>query len=458
MRGGGGTVALIAALRFTPAVHPTRRTLAAAALGTALAVIPVAISPDLWVIWIAAWAAFFGALLVDVLRLPALADLEARLEVPTAIFMGEESTLSLHLRWNDVSDLKPIGVELMVSVEGHMTPPPPVTRALSSKPTVLELPLRATRRGRSRIEGVWLRWSGPLGLMQRTGVIPFERDVDATPNLRAVRQLAASFASRNELRQGMRIERFLGDGTEFDSLREFMPGFDRRTIDWKSSARHTRLLSRHHRAERDRQIVIAIDTGHLMAEPLDGLPRLDHAIHAGLLLALMSTRSGDRLGLFAFGDRPVAFTEPRAGMAAFTSALEVASGLEYGASESNYTLGLTHLMQRLNRRSLVIVMTDFTDSITAELMVENLQRLANRHLVLFVSLRDPLLDRLVARRPDDLIQLQGAVVADSLLREREVVLQRLRQRGIHCLDANPSEVGMSLINRYLDIKRRELIG
>ncbi|HRE89567.1 MAG TPA: DUF58 domain-containing protein, partial [Myxococcota bacterium] len=322
----------------------------------------------------------------------------------------------------------------------------------------VSLPLTASRRGRTRLEGLWLRWSGPLGLIQRSGFVPLDREVDATPNLRAVRQLAARFASRNELRQGLRIERFLGDGTEFDSLREFMPGLDRRSIDWKSSARHTKLLARHHRAERDRQIVIAIDTGHLMAEPLDGLPRLDHAIHAGLLLALMSTRSGDRVGLYAFGDRPRAFTEPRAGMAAFTSTLEVAAGLEYGESETNFTLGLTHLMQRLTRRSLVIVMTDFTDSITAELMVENLQRLANRHLVLFVSLRDPLLDRLVAARPDDLVKLQGAVVADSLIREREVVLQRLRLRGIHCLDASPAEVGMALINRYLDIKRRELIG
>lgn len=439
-------------------MHPTRRALAIAALGTALAVLPIALSPDLWVLWLIAWAAFFIAILLDILRLPALADLELRAELPSTIYMGEPSPLRLHLKWADVPEDRPVLAELALSLEGPIAAPPNAHRPLSSRPDTLDLPLTPRRRGRSRLEGLHLRWSGPLGLMQRSGFIPLRREVDATPNLRAVRQLAARFASRNELRHGLRIERFLGDGTEFDSLREFMPGLDRRSIDWKSSARHTKLLARHHRAERDRQIVVAIDTGHLMAEPLDGLPRLDHAIHAGLLLALMSTRSGDRVGLYAFGDRPRAFTEPRAGMAAFTSTLEVAAGLEYGESETNFTLGLTHLMQRLTRRSLVIVMTDFTDSITAELMVENLQRLANRHLVLFVSLRDPLLDRLVAERPDDLVKLQSAVVADSLIREREVVLQRLRLRGIHCLDASPAEVGMSLINRYLDIKRRELIG
>lgn len=439
-------------------MHPTRRALAIAALGTALAVFPIAVSPDLWILWLGAWTALFIALLVDLLRLPALADLELRSELPATIYMGEASLLRLHLAWAEVPVERPVEVELLLSFEGPLAVPPVAPHRLSARPTAVSIPITPRRRGRTRLEGLWLRWSGPLGLMQRSGFVPIAKDVDATPNLRAVRQLAARFASRNELRQGLRIERFLGDGTEFDSLREFMAGLDRRSIDWKSSARHTKLLAREHRAERDRQIVIAIDTGHLMAEPLDGMPRLDHAIHAGLLLALMSTRSGDRVGLYAFGDRPRAFTEPRAGMAAFTSTLEVAAGLEYGESETNFTLGLTHLMQRLTRRSLVIVMTDFTDSITAELMVENLQRLANRHLVLFVSLRDPLLDRLVAARPDDLVKLQSAVVADSLLREREVVLQRLRLRGIHCLDASPTEVGMALINRYLDIKRRELIG
>jgi uncharacterized protein (DUF58 family) len=106
---------------------------------------------------------------------------------------------------------------------------------------------------------------------------------------------------------------------------------------------------------------------------------------------------------------------------------------------------------------LIVVMTDFTDSVTAELMMDNLHRLASRHLVVFVSLRDPLLGDVVNANPDNLVALQRAVVADSFLREREVVLQRLRRRGISCIDANPNEIGMQLLNRYLEIKRREMI-
>ena len=187
------------------------------------------------------------------------------------------------------------------------------------------------------------------------------------------------------------------------------------------------------------------------------LPRLDHAIHAALLLAFFSARAGDRVGLYAFDERPGAFSAPRAGTAAFRALLKVSAGLRYSDAETNFTLGLTDLMQRLTRRSLVVVMTDFTDSVTAELMMDNLTRLAARHLVVFVSLRDPLLGDVVASAPDTLVALQRAVVADSLVREREAVIGRLRRRGILCIDANPSEVGMQLLNRYLEIKRREMI-
>ncbi|MEM6930911.1 MAG: DUF58 domain-containing protein, partial [Myxococcota bacterium] len=256
---------------------------------------------------------------------------------------------------------------------------------------------------------------------------------------------------------GLKVERFAGDGSEFDALREFMTGMDRRTIDWKASARHTKLLAREFRAERNHQIVLAIDTGRLMAEPIAGLPRLDHAVHAALLLAWVSARHGDRTGMFAFADRPGAYAAPRTGTRAVAGLVELAGRLSYGETETNFTLGLTTLLGRLSRRSLVIVLTDFAGPVTAELMVENLQRVARRHLTVFVSLRDPGLDALATAAPHDLTDVDRAVVTDQLIADRELVLQRLERLGVMCLDAAPREVGPALVNRYLDIARRERI-
>jgi len=437
-------------------VHPSRKTLIIVALGIALAVVPVLVASDLWVVWLAAWGVLLLALVLDFIGLARLGDLRLALVPPDTLYMGETSDLGLDFVWDDLPLGRPVDAEIKLDLSPTLAPALPQRVRLGRDTTRVTIPLRPLRRGTAIIESVWLRWSGPLGLIQRTAPVALDRPIDATPNLRAVRQLAARFASQ-EQRSGLRIERYMGDGTEFDSLREFMPGFDRRAIDWKASARHTKLLARDYRAERDRQIVVVVDTGHLMAEPLEGLPRLDHAIHAALLLAFFSARAGDRVGLFAFDERPGAFSAPRSGTAAFRTLLKISAGLRYSDSETNFTLGLTELMQRLTRRSLVVVMTDFTDSVTAELMMDNLSRLASRHLVVFVSLRDPLLANVTAVSPDTLVALQRAVVADSLLREREQVLQRLRRRGILCIDANPNEVGMQLLNRYLEIKRREMV-
>ena len=135
----------------------------------------------------------------------------------------------------------------------------------------------------------------------------------------------------------------------------------------------------------------------------------------------------------------------------------MSSRVGYSEAETNFTLGLTTLAQRLRRRSLIIVLTDFADTVTAELMLENLTRLSRRHLVVFVALRDPDLDRTATAAPSGSLALNRAVVAQDVIRDRDVVLRRLRRMGVIPLDAEPQQIGSGLINSYLDIKRREMI-
>jgi uncharacterized protein (DUF58 family) len=281
--------------------------------------------------------------------------------------------------------------------------------------------------------------------------------IPVLPNARAVRGAALRFFSSRQFLSGLKIERHLGDGSEFEALREHRAGFDGRAIDWKASARHHKLLSREFRAERNHAVVMAVDTGHLMGEPLLGIPKLDHAINASLLLAYVALKTGDRVGLFAFDDGVRLYAEPVGGVQSFGRLLHHTAGLAYSAAETNFTLSLLELGQRLRRRSLVVVLTDFVDTVTAELMVENLTRLGRGHLVLFVALRDLAIDGLIAAEPRDLDVLSRAVTAHDLARERDVVIGRLRRHGVHCLDGPPSAISTQLINRYLDVKRRELV-
>jgi uncharacterized protein (DUF58 family) len=135
----------------------------------------------------------------------------------------------------------------------------------------------------------------------------------------------------------------------------------------------------------------------------------------------------------------------------------VAASIDYSANETNYTLGLATLMTTLNRRSLIVVFTEFADTISAELMLEAVGALLRRHLVLFVVLRDEELEAFTAAEPVEPDDVSRAVTAASLLRERRLVLARLRHLGAHVLEAKRDEAGPALVNAYLDMKRRSLL-
>ncbi len=146
-------------------------------------------------------------------------------------------------------------------------------------------------------------------------------------------------------------------------------------------------------------LVMAIDTGHLMREPLNGIPNLDHAINNGLVLGYACLRHGDRIGMFGFDSKMRLFTEPVGGTHHFNYFLKASADLESRPEETNFTLAFAELLTQLKQRSLVILQTEFVDTTMAELMIENVERLAARHVVIFVTLRDPSLHDIVNAPP-----------------------------------------------------------
>lgn len=460
------------------------------AAGLAVALVPVVVSIRLWPLWVLYGAATALALAADAALAPRDRDVHWELDLPSVLGIGEahEAVLRVALDAQLAGGARR-SVTALLDVAGPLAPVTARSTVLAlanDAPAVagsdgrgprggIRFPLVARRRGTGRVETVWVRLPGPLGLVERTAISAAERTVSIHPSIGRVRRAAIRFADRRTYLAGLKIERYVGDGTDFEALREFVPGHDARSIDWKATARHRRLLCREFRAERDHQVVIAFDTGRLMAEPVGrgaptlsgvsgaggpaepAIPRLDHAIHAGLVLAYVALRSGDRVGLYAFDERPRLFAAPQAGGRWFPAFLDLTAGLDYTDAETNFTLGLTELAGRLHRRSLVVVLTDFVDSITAELMADNLTRLARRHLVMFVALRDPLLDALVGARPESMLDVQRAVVAAGLERDRERVLARLRRVGVFAVDLTPARVEPRVLERYLEIKRKEMI-
>ncbi|MFN5782177.1 MAG: DUF58 domain-containing protein, partial [Novosphingobium sp.] len=257
---------------------------------------------------------------------------------------------------------------------------------------------------------------------------------------------------------GVIARRIRGEGTQFEALSEYEPGMDRRRIDWKASARHARLYAKEFEAERNNQIVFAFDCGQAMCEPVGGLARIDRAVSAALATAYVALKGGDRVALYGFAARPQLLTPFFSETRNFKRLQQAAAELDYQPQEPNFTLALASLASRLQRRSLIVVFSDFTDPTSAELMIESIGRLTGRHLVLFVTLIDEELDSMAAAPPDDEQVLAMAVGADALLRQRALVLSRLRSIGVDVIEARWDQVGPRLIDAYMAIKRKGAIG
>ena len=431
-------------------MRPTRRALVVAGAGVPLALVPALLSPRLWPVWAVALLLFVLALGLDAVFAPRRLRLSA--EAPPMLHVGRTATLSLDL-------LLPGGreVELVVDLDPLLEPAPALRLPLEGGHATARLPLRALRRGPTAPPVVWARWTGPLGLVFREERRPLELGPLVTPDTTEVREVALRFAGSPLLQLGVKLERRRGEGSEFESLREFVPGMDIRALDWKSSARHRKLMAREHRAERNHQLVLAVDSGHAMSVPLESVTRLDHAVRAALVLGWVALRTGDRVGVFGFDARVRCWAEPLGGGRAFPRTQQALASLPYSGEETNYTLGMAELSARVRRRSLVVLFTDVTDSTSAELMLENVDRLRTRHLVLFVALRDPELDALASTVPAAVADLHRAVIAGELRSDRELVLRRLRRMGVQVLDVRPRDASPQVVARYLDLKRREMV-
>jgi uncharacterized protein (DUF58 family) len=442
-------------VRRLPAFYPTGRAALLLALAAPLALLVAAIQPAAWIAAPALGGALLVLVLLDALFAGSLADLR--------VIAPADAEVGVPLRVTVLADLARVG--------GWARP----VAALGCDPRLadggrLDLPLAPhdgtwtgtaettpTRRGTGALTRVWLRWQGPLGLAHRAASRPLDQAVRVWPNVAPVRSPALQIFLR-DAQFGLVARRIRGEGTEFESLADYEPGMDRRRIDWKSSARHARLFAKEYETERNNQIVFAFDCGQAMCEPIEGLPRIDRAVTAALTTAWVALKAQDRVALFGFAARPQVLTPFVTATRDFLRLQQAAAALDYHAEEPNFTLALATLSARLKRRSLVVIFSDFTDPTSAELMIENIARLVEKHLVLFVVMADAELAGIVSAPVDTVQQAAMAVTADSLQRQRAVVLQRLRHLGVRVVEAPHDKIGNRLLDAYLAVKQQGSLG
>jgi uncharacterized protein (DUF58 family) len=436
-------------------IRPTGRAVVMFAAGIPLALLIVILEPGWWGLTFD-----YGALALVVIASDALLAfsprlLDVKVSVPDRLYIGEPGEVGIVAA--ATSYQRTVRFEILAEQRGELEAAEVAAVELApGREARAALKLVPLRRGRVHVDRIWLRWRGPLGLVEHIRRVAVDRAIDVLPNVRGVQGIALQFFAQEAI-YGIKSQQQKGDGAEFEALREYSPGLDTRFIDWKHSARHRKLLCKEFRTERNHHVIVAFDTGYLMLETVEGITRLDHAINAGLLLAWVSLQSGDLVGTYGFDASVRHYLGPIRGVAGFARIQRATGGLDYHHQETNFTLGLAELNVRLKRRALVILFTDFVDTVTAELMIESMQRVANRHVVVFVTQRGSVLQRAVDAVPERFEDVAQAVIAHDFLRERSIVFERLERLGVHCLDVPSRGLSVALINRYLLIKQRGLI-
>lgn len=428
---------------------PRAAWLAAAAALPALGI--ALLLPGQWYLGLLPLCLLIGFIAVDAVSGVAPHSVVPRIALPTMVGVGTHSRVMLGA---DFKRGVPRRIEGRIATDERLRATSSDDRlTIEGRSASASIPVEAVRRGQAAVARLWLRWPGAFGLVWKQISAPVEGHVAVTPDLDTVRSQALRYLQ--EAAPGEQDRRRRGQGREFEALREYQPGMGRRSIDWKRSARHGELLAREYRTDHNQSVVLAIDSGRLMCEPVAGMPKVDRAVGAALLTAFMALKGGDSVRLYGFDARPRVASGAMSGVAGFSLLQQRAAEIDYSTEETNFTLALTTLGARLERRSLAVIFTDFVDSISAELMIRSIGPLTRRHLVLIVLMRDEELEALADAPPERGEDVARAVTAGALLRERQLVIERLRLLGVEIIEAAHDEIGPALLDRYLTLKRED---
>lgn len=314
----------------------------------------------------------------------------------------------------------------------------------------LDTPLRPSRRGDLHADRVTVRTVGPLGVAGRQASFDVPGTLRVLPAFASRRHLPSRLARLREM-DGRAAVQVRGAGTEFDSLREYVIGDDVRSIDWRASARRSDVVVRTWRPERDRRVLIVVDTSRTSAARTGEEPRLDASVEAALLLAALASRAGDRVELLAHDRAVRARVAGVSGPRLMPAVADALAGVEPSLVEADWPGLVGQVQQRLSQRALVVLLSALEPAAVEQGLLPVVDGLASRHQVVLASVRDPEVERLRAGR-EDVAALFDAAAAERTELERSALAQRLRGRGVEVVDALPDDLAPRLADTYLALK------
>ena len=434
---------------------PTRRAVVLLAAGVAL------IGPA----WIDRRAAFL-MLVWDAIVLAAIAADASRLPEPDALRLtrrwkgaltiGSRAIVSLDLENGSSHD---VTVRLTDYLEEPLRPElaAMAVQARSGRAATAAYEMTPRERGDLHAGEVLLEWRSNWGLVERWAQADLSQDVRVYPNLEEGRRHSMYLIRSRQIALQKRRARRATGGREFDRLRDYRAGDERRDVSWIVSARRARLVVKVYQPERSQAVWLLIDAGRLLRARSAGQTLLDRATTAAIALAQVAMTSGDNVGVIAYGRRIQHRLTPARGPAQMRRIIEAMALTHAESVEADHAAAAAALVQGQKRRALVVWLTDVAETAGVPDVIEQATALVQRHVVVFATMRQPELAQTAAMAPTSAPEMFRMLAAQEMVDRREVLLRGLRQRGALIVEATPESIAGGVVDRYLEVKERGLV-
>jgi uncharacterized protein (DUF58 family) len=323
--------------------------------------------------------------------------------------------------------------------------------------TTVHYDLKASRRGAFGLQKVYVRVRSFLGLWRRFLDYPVNSVIHVYPDMKQIAEYAILARTNRLSLMGVRRTRKVGTENDFERLRDYTLDDNYKYIDWRATARRSKLTVKDFQTSQSQRIIFLLDCGRLMTNVSSGISLLDHSLNAALMLSYVALRQGDSVGMVCFADRVLSFVPPRGGMNQMNRLLHASFDRFPELVESRYDDAFLYLATHVRKRSLVVLISNVIDEVNSHQIQSYLGNLVGRHLPLGVLLRDRHLFAAADTPPQTEDDLFRAAAAAEILTWRHQVLRDLEHQGVLVMDLFPEDMTAPLVNKYLEIKARHLL-
>lgn len=323
--------------------------------------------------------------------------------------------------------------------------------------TFFQYTLEPKERGEYHFGGLNIYASSPLGLVSKRYTFQKDAALAAYPSFIHLRKYELMALQSEFLLGGIKKIRKLGHTMEFEQIKDYVPGDDIRTINWKATSKANRLMVNQFQDERSQRIFMLIDKGRTMKMPFNGLSLLDYSINATMALSHIILRKGDRAGMMTFSkkaENKIAADNKSGQLKKISEALY---NIKTDFFESDFNRLYQDVKYSINQRSLILLFTNFETLDGLNRQLKYLRGIAKNHLLVVVFFKNSELQTLINKNPENMQEIYDEIVAEKFEFEKKLIIQELRKYGIYTVYTLPENLNIDVINKYLEIKARGIL-